>query len=63
MTDPKYDEALALFDQPKPAPAMTTYQREQQRIRDNHQRQKAERLAREEAICTAKVQHVGIAKS
>jgi hypothetical protein len=46
MTDTILQEAL--FKQlPEPAPAMSEYQKEQQAIRDNHQRLKAARLARE----------------
>jgi hypothetical protein len=49
MNDPKYDEALALFGQPKPAPAMSLHEIEQQRIRANMARLKADRLNREAA--------------
>jgi hypothetical protein len=42
------DEIQNIFKQPKPAPAaVSQYELEQQAIRDNHQRLKAERLARE----------------
>jgi hypothetical protein len=54
MNDTKYDEALALFQQPKPAPTMTAYQLEQQRIHDNLKRLRALRLAREAAGITFK---------
>jgi hypothetical protein len=47
MNDNKFDEVERLFHQPKPAPIMTAYQCEQQRIRLNFERLKAERLARE----------------
>lgn len=40
-------EALKLFKTAEPAPAMTAYERERQRIRANYERLKAERLARE----------------
>jgi hypothetical protein len=48
MNDTNLEAALRLFEKPKPAPAMT-YQQEQQRIRANYERLKAERLAREAA--------------
>ena len=47
MNDPKFHEAEKLFEQTKQAPVMTAYEREQQRVRDNFERLKAERLARE----------------
>jgi hypothetical protein len=40
-------EAERLFGRTKPAPVMTEYQREQEAIRLNFERLKAERLARE----------------
>jgi hypothetical protein len=50
MNDTKFTEAEKLFQETKPAPAptMTEYQREQQRVRQNYDRLRAERLAREE---------------
>jgi hypothetical protein len=47
MNDPKFQEASKLFAQLKPVPSATSYELEQQRIRENHQRLKAARLARE----------------
>jgi hypothetical protein len=47
MNDPKFNEAEKLFDQAKPAPVMTECEREQQRVRANFERLRAERLARE----------------
>jgi hypothetical protein len=47
MTDPKFHEAEKLFEQIKPAPVMTEYEREQQRAMANYDRLRAERLARE----------------
>ena len=47
------EEASKLFRRIEPAPTVTEYQREQQAIRDNYQRLKAERLARETARMTA----------
>ena len=41
------EEASKLFRRIEPAPTMTAYQREQQAVRANHERLKAERLARE----------------
>jgi hypothetical protein len=41
------EEAERLFEQAKPGPAISEYQREQQAIRSNFERLKAERLARE----------------
>ena len=55
MTDPKYDEALALFEPTIPAPTMSEYQREQQLILSNYERLKAERLAREKDTITSAV--------
>jgi hypothetical protein len=49
MNDTTLEEAQRLFRQPAPAPTMTEYQLEQQRIRANYERLKAERLAREAA--------------
>jgi hypothetical protein len=49
MNDRKLEEARRLFEQTKPVPTMSEYEIEQQRIRENHQRLKAERLARETA--------------
>jgi hypothetical protein len=49
MNDPKFTEAMALFEKTKPAPTLTEYQREQQRIRANLEQLRAERLAREAA--------------
>jgi hypothetical protein len=45
MSDPE-DEAEQLFKDPKPAPAKSEYQLEQEKIRANFQRLRAERLAR-----------------
>jgi hypothetical protein len=47
MNDPNFEAAMALFEKPKPAPTVTEYEREQQAIRLNFERLKAERLARE----------------
>jgi hypothetical protein len=47
MNDTKFNEAQTLFEKTKPAPIVTEYEREQQRIRDNYERLRAERLARE----------------
>jgi hypothetical protein len=47
MNDPKFQEAEKLFQQTKPAPVMTAYEREQQAFMTNYDRLKAERLARE----------------
>jgi hypothetical protein len=47
MNDTKFNEAQKLFDQTKPAPTMTAYEREQQAFRLNYERLRAERLARE----------------
>jgi hypothetical protein len=44
MIDQKLE---ALFAQPEPAPVISEYNREQQAIRANFERLKAERLARE----------------
>jgi hypothetical protein len=51
MTDPKLD-ASKLFKQVDPAPTSTLseYEREQEAIRKNRERLKAERLAREAKI-------------
>ena len=38
MNDQVLQEALKLFQQPEPAPAMTDYEREQQAIRSNYER-------------------------
>jgi hypothetical protein len=38
MTDPNYEAAQKLFEQPKPAPVMGEYELEQQRILANLQR-------------------------
>jgi hypothetical protein len=46
MTDPKL-EASKMFKQEVPASAMSEYEREQDAIRKNRERLKAERLARE----------------
>jgi hypothetical protein len=43
------EEALKVFKQPAPAPTITEYEQERQRIRANYERLKAERLAREGA--------------
>ena len=43
------DEAERLFARPQPAQTISEYEREQQRIRANMERLKAERLAREAA--------------
>jgi hypothetical protein len=47
MNDPKFNEAEKLFEQTKPAPTVTAYEREQQAFMANYDRLKAERLARE----------------
>jgi hypothetical protein len=47
MNDQTFEAAMALFDKPKPVPSVGLYQLEQQRIHDNRDRLKAERLARE----------------
>jgi phosphopantothenoylcysteine synthetase/decarboxylase len=47
MNDPTIQEALKLFKQEVPAPAMTEYEIEQQAFRRNYERLKAERLATE----------------
>jgi hypothetical protein len=47
MNDTKFNEAEKLFEQTKPAPVMTEYEREQHRARSNLERLRAERLARE----------------
>jgi hypothetical protein len=50
MNDQTLQEANRLFEETtKPAPIMTAYEREQQAIRANYERLKAERLARETA--------------
>jgi hypothetical protein len=49
MTDPK-QEASQLFKQPEPSPMMSAYQLEQEAIRKNRERLRAERLAREAKI-------------
>jgi hypothetical protein len=46
MTDPKL-EASQFFKQPEPALTMSAYQLEQETIRKNRERLRAERLARE----------------
>jgi hypothetical protein len=43
-------EAEQLFEQPKPAPTMTAYEREQQVFFANYERLKAERLVRNRKI-------------
>jgi hypothetical protein len=43
------DEILRVFEQAKPAPTVSEYEREQQAIRSNFEGLKAERLAREAA--------------
>jgi len=43
------EEAPKLFRRIEPAPTMTEYQREHQAVRANHERRKAERLARDAA--------------
>jgi hypothetical protein len=48
MNDTNLEEALRLFEKPKPAPTMT-YRQEQQRLLENYHRLRAERLAREAA--------------
>jgi hypothetical protein len=47
MHNTNLEEALRLFKPTKPAPTICEYEREQQRIRANYERLKAERLARE----------------
>jgi hypothetical protein len=49
MTTDKNNEASALFKPAEPAPTVSEYHREQQTIRSNLERLKAERLAREAA--------------
>jgi hypothetical protein len=49
MTDPKL-EASKIFKQLEPTPRMSEYEREQESIRQNRERLKAERLAREAKI-------------
>jgi len=49
MSNTALEEAQRLFEKPKPAPTISEYEREQQRIRTNYERLKAERLAREAA--------------
>ena len=49
MNDPKFNEAEKLFEQTKPARTVTEYEREQQRVRANLVRLRAERMAREAA--------------
>jgi hypothetical protein len=44
------DEILRVFEQAKPAPTMSEYEREQQAIRSIFERLKAQRRAREEAV-------------
>jgi hypothetical protein len=46
MTDPKF-EASQFFKRPEPAPTMSAYHLEQEAIRKNRERLKAERLARD----------------
>jgi len=46
MNDRKV-EAEQLFNEPKPATAMSEYEHEQQKIRSNLERLRKERLARE----------------
>jgi hypothetical protein len=47
MNDTRFNEAEKLFEQIKPAPTMTAYDREQQALIENYKRLRAERLARE----------------
>jgi hypothetical protein len=47
MNDTKFEEASKLFRRIETAPTMTEYEREQQAVRANYERLKAERLARE----------------
>jgi hypothetical protein len=49
MNDPKIEAAQKLFEQIELAPTMSSYQQEQQRVRLNFERLRAERLAREAA--------------
>jgi hypothetical protein len=49
MNDAK-EAAAKLFKTAEPQNTLSEHQREQQAIRDNHQRLKAERLAREAAL-------------
>jgi hypothetical protein len=49
MNDQILEEAERLFEQAKPVQAISEYQREQQAIRSNFERLKAERLARKTA--------------
>jgi hypothetical protein len=49
MNDRVLKEAERLFEQVRPAPTIGEYEREQQAIRSNFERLKAERLAREAA--------------
>jgi hypothetical protein len=46
MTDPK-TEASKLFKQEQPTSTLSDYEREQQAIKANYEKLKAERLARE----------------
>jgi hypothetical protein len=47
MNDQILEEALRIFEPAQTAPAISEYEREQQAIRSNFERLKAERLARE----------------
>jgi hypothetical protein len=47
MNDQALQEAEKFFQQPKPAPSVSAYELEQEAIRLNFERLKAERLARE----------------
>jgi hypothetical protein len=49
MNDTTLEAALRIFKQLAPTPTSSEYEREQQRIRANYERLKAERLAREAA--------------
>jgi hypothetical protein len=47
MSGTTIEAAQQLFEKVEPAPPITEYEREQQRIRANYERLKAERLERE----------------
>ena len=53
MSDQILEEAKRLFDQAKPAPIISEYEREQQAIKANYERLRAERLAREAAAASS----------
>jgi hypothetical protein len=47
MNDKNFQEAAKLFDRAEPAPTVSDYEKEQQALRANFERLKAERQARE----------------